>query len=130
MTGAARMLGDDASHLYSVRDRGFKPVVAFKEAQDKGHSGYAGQLQQAFVKGVIEPMGDWHRELESLEVLVTQFDEIRIQHDHYRIKVEDLAQKVCVCVWCFIGVRVRVFSLTPACLPGAYLYVFHVFASA
>lgn len=35
-------------------------------------------------------------QLESLENLVTDFDEIRIQHDHYRLKVEDLAQKVCV----------------------------------
>lgn len=34
-------------------------------------------------------------QLESLEKLVTDFDEIRIQHDHYRLKVEDLAQKVC-----------------------------------
>eukprot|EP00903_Cladosiphon_okamuranus_P009937 g9433.t1 len=93
MTEAARGLGDDASHLYSVRDRGFKPVVAFKEAQDKGHNGYAGQLQQAFVNGVIEPVGKWRRDLESLEKLVTDFDEIRIQHDHYRLKVEDLAQK-------------------------------------
>lgn len=33
-------------------------------------------------------------QLESLEKLVTDFDEIRIQHDHYRLKVEDLAQKV------------------------------------
>lgn len=56
-------MGEDASHLYRVVDAGFKPVVAFKEAQDKGHSGYAGQLQQAFVKGVIEPVGEWHRDV-------------------------------------------------------------------
>eukprot|EP00752_Nemacystus_decipiens_P005739 g5192.t2 len=93
MTEAARGLGEDASHLYSIQDKGFKPVWAFREAQDKGHNGYAGQLQQAFVKGVIEPVGEWHRDLESLEKLVTDFDEIRIQHDHYRLKVEDLAQK-------------------------------------
>ncbi|CAM9481402.1 unnamed protein product [Pylaiella littoralis] len=93
MTEAARAVGDDASHLYRVEDPGFKPVVALKEAQDKGHRGYAGQLQQAFVKGIIEPVGEWHRELESLENLVTDFNEIRVQHDHYRLKVEDLAQK-------------------------------------
>ncbi|CAM9611332.1 unnamed protein product, partial [Hapterophycus canaliculatus] len=94
MTEAARGVGEDASHIYLVRDRGFKPVVAFKEAQDKGHNGYAGQLQQAFVKGIIEPISQWHRDLESLETLVTEFNEIRVQHDHYRLKVEDLTQKV------------------------------------
>lgn len=63
MTEAARAVGDDASHLYRVEDPGFKPVVALKEAQDKGHRGYAGQLQRAFVKGIIEPVGEWHREV-------------------------------------------------------------------
>ncbi|CAM9739242.1 unnamed protein product [Scytosiphon promiscuus] len=93
MTEAARGVGDDASHIYLVRDKGFKPVVAFKEAQDKGHNGYAGQLQQAFVKGIIEPISQWHKDLESMEVLVVDFNDIRIQHDHYRLKVEDLTQK-------------------------------------
>lgn len=63
MTEAAREVGLDASHLYHVRDQGYKPVVAFKGAQDNGHSGYAGQLQQAFVKGVIEPVGEWHKDV-------------------------------------------------------------------
>lgn len=67
MTEAARAVGDDASHLYRVEDVGFKPVVAFKEAQDKGHHGYAGQLQQAFVKGIIEPVGDWHRDVSRID---------------------------------------------------------------
>ncbi|CBJ32191.1 conserved unknown protein [Ectocarpus siliculosus] len=93
MTEAARGVGEDASHIYLVRERGFKPAVAFKEAQDMGHSGYAGQLQQALVKGVVEPIGEWLRDLESIEGLVTDFNEIRVQHDHYRLKVEDLSQK-------------------------------------
>ncbi len=63
MTEAARDVGLDASHLYRVSDRGYKPVVAFKGAQDNGHNGYAGQLQQAFVKGVIEPVGEWHKDV-------------------------------------------------------------------
>lgn len=73
MTEAARGLGEDASHLYGVRDKGFKPVVAFKEAQDKGHNGYAGQLQQAFVKGVIEPVGEWRRDVSAECWFVTNF---------------------------------------------------------
>ncbi|CAM9660354.1 unnamed protein product, partial [Ectocarpus fasciculatus] len=93
MTEAARGVGEDASHIYLTRERGFKPAVAFKEAQDMGHSGYAGQLQQALVKGVVEPIGEWLRDLESIEGLVTDFNEIRVQHDHYRLKVEDLSQK-------------------------------------
>lgn len=66
MTEAARGVGDDASHIYLVKDKGFKPVVAFKEAQDKGHNGYAGQLQQAFVKGIIEPISQWHKDVSAL----------------------------------------------------------------
>lgn len=63
MTEAARGVGEDASHIYLIRERGFKPAVAFKEAQDMGHSGYAGQLQQALVKGVVEPIGEWLRDV-------------------------------------------------------------------
>lgn len=66
MTEAGKGLGEDAVHFYRVKDVGFKPVIAFKEAQDKTHSGYAGQVQQAFVKGIIEPTGDWLREVRMI----------------------------------------------------------------
>lgn len=61
VTEAGRGVGEDATHLYGVKDTGFKPVIAFKDAFDQAHTGYAGQIQQAFVKGVIEPVGDWYR---------------------------------------------------------------------
>ena len=61
VTEAGRGVGEDATHLYGVKDIGFKPVIAFKDSFDQAHSGYAGQIQQAFVKGIIEPVGDWYR---------------------------------------------------------------------
>lgn len=33
-------------------------------------------------------------QLERMETLVNDFNGVRVQHDHYRIKVEDLAAKV------------------------------------
>lgn len=33
-------------------------------------------------------------QLESMEALVVEFNAVRVQHDHYRLKVEDLAVKV------------------------------------
>lgn len=33
-------------------------------------------------------------QLENMESLVTNFNDVRVQHDHYRLKVEDLATKV------------------------------------
>lgn len=32
-----------------------------------------------------------------MEVLVTNFNDVRVQHDHYLVKVEDLAAKVSYC---------------------------------
>lgn len=61
VTEAGIGVGEDATHLYGVKDIGFKPVIAFKDSFDQAHAGYAGQIQQAFVKGIIEPVGDWHR---------------------------------------------------------------------
>lgn len=39
-----------------------------------------------------------------MEQLVTDFEAIRVQHDHYRIKVEELEAKVRQDV-CSVGVR-------------------------
>lgn len=62
-TEAARGMGADTSHLYGVKDVGFKPAIALKDAQEQCHSGYAGQLQQAFVNGILHPINEWRREV-------------------------------------------------------------------
>lgn len=68
-TESARAVGEDAGHLYKVKDLGFKPVIAFKDAQEQAHSGYAGQLQQAYIKGVVEPIGAWHKEVGAVRAV-------------------------------------------------------------
>lgn len=64
-------MGEATAHLYLLKDAGrdnpgCKPVEAFKKAQEQAHSGYAGQIQQAFVKGVLVPVGDWRREVSAV----------------------------------------------------------------
>lgn len=34
-TEAGRAMGDTVSHLYTVKDVGFKPAIAFKDAQEQ-----------------------------------------------------------------------------------------------
>lgn len=46
-------------------------------------------------------------QLESIDTLVTDFNEIRVQHDHYRLKVEDLGQKVREVACARVRLRVR-----------------------
>lgn len=67
MTEAARGMGEDTFHIYTRGDIGFKPAKALREAQDQLHSGHAGRIQQAFVKGVIEPTAEWHRQVKTDE---------------------------------------------------------------
>ena len=68
-TEAARGVGADTSHLYGVRDIGFKPAIALRDAQEQCHSGYAGQLQHAFVRGVLAPIAAWELEVRVVHVV-------------------------------------------------------------